>query len=73
MMTHLITVTVYPTPRILPLITQTHCYVIIGGLCLPLDNPNRGLFDGSWWYNLEVDEPSGFIQGENNDTTSYSG
>ncbi len=66
------TITIYPTPRILPTIPDTlicdNQWAII-----TVQNPNIWLYNGEWRYNLDVEDPSGFIIGESNSQTIIPG
>ncbi len=62
------TITIHPTPGILPTIPDTlicdnrYANIVVR-------NPNTDLIGGEWWYFLNVDEPSGWIEGERGDST----
>ena len=58
-----IVVTIYPEPLVVPDIPDT---LICDGDWANIDiiNPNTRLYNGQWWYYLEVIEPSGNIDGE---------
>ena len=62
------TITIHPTPRILPSIPDT-LLCDMGRVNFRVQNPNTDLANGEWWYYLDVEDPSGLIEGENIDTT----
>ncbi|RKZ57895.1 MAG: hypothetical protein DRQ44_15270, partial [Gammaproteobacteria bacterium] len=67
------TITIYPTPKILPSVLPDTLLCNNKWANFTIANPNLGLYDGTWWYFLDVEEPSGFILGENNDSTVIPG
>ncbi|MCP4313055.1 MAG: T9SS type B sorting domain-containing protein, partial [Bacteroidetes bacterium] len=62
-----ITITVLPTPEIRVQIPDT---ILCDGQFanFAVNKPNNNIFFADWWYELVVEDPSGFIEGENQDS-----